>query len=70
MVMEKILAEMLLLAEAGWSGDVEAGHSEADDLLVELCRYLAESLGMGGAEIQDQVVEILEAYGRVAKWYA
>jgi hypothetical protein len=68
--MEKILAEMLLLAEAGWSYDIEAGHSMADDLLVELCRELAEGLVGQGGDPVGEVGEILEAYERVAKWYA
>lgn len=49
------------LAEA----DAELAHGTADELLVELVKHLAQWKGLA-----DHVAPILDAYGRVPKWYA
>lgn len=48
--------------------DFEEGHAGAADLLIDLCRELADRTG--DASIRQQVADILTAYEKVGKWYA
>jgi hypothetical protein len=46
-------------------GDTEACHGEGDDRLLMVLSLLAED-----TECQAEVVRLIEAWGRIEKWYA
>jgi hypothetical protein len=48
------------------SGDIEASHGEADDLLIEALRFLVEEWGPW----KDEVNKLIDSYNQIDKWYA
>jgi hypothetical protein len=50
------------------SGDTESDHGNADDLLVETIRWVAER--DGAVSWKPWLLEIAENFDRVKKWYA
>jgi len=46
--------------------DWEIAHKDADDLLLELVRQITDYMG----DYESEIVDILEEYKKVGKWYA
>ena len=65
--MKRTLARMLKeMGDAVSNDDYEVAHGNADNLLIELIEKLVDHTGI----YETEVVEILEEYKKVGKWYA
>ena len=62
-VLKLMLEEMKVLAN---DEDWEIAHKDADDLLLELVGQITDYMG----DYESEIVEILEEYKKVGKWYA
>jgi len=62
-VLKLMLEEMKVLAN---DEDWEIAHKDADDLLLELVGQITDYMG----DYESEIVEILEEYEKVGKWYA
>jgi len=64
---KRTLARMLKeMGDAVSNDDYEVAHGNADNLLIELIEKLVDHTGI----YETEVVEILEEYKKVGKWYA
>ena len=62
-ILKSISQEMKELTNAN---DCEIAHKDADALLIELIRKITDYMG----DYESEIVEILEEYKKVGKWYA
>jgi len=65
--MERQLAEMRHCLSVE---DKERAHSEADEILIEVIRWMAEINGGDFNPVTALLYDIADAWGEVPKWYA